>query len=55
MSFGQLLGCSREGSFHTATDPFYGYCDHLALLGRELGQDIRLEAAQHQTLLQQQL
>lgn len=55
MSFGQLLGCSWQSSFRAGVDPIDGHRDHLALFSGKLGKDLRLETAQHQTLLQQQL
>lgn len=52
---GQLLGGGRQSGFDPRVDAIDGHRDHLALLGRELGEDLGLEAAQHQALLQQQL
>lgn len=52
---GQLLGSSRQSGFGPRIDAIDGHRDNLALLGGKLGEDVGLEAAQHQALLQQQL
>lgn len=52
---GQQLGGGRQSGFDPRVDAINGHRDHLALLGGKLGEDLGLEAAQHQALLQQQL
>lgn len=52
---GQLLGGGRQSSFGPRVDAIDGHRDNLALLGGKLGEDVGLEAAQHEALLQQQL
>lgn len=52
---GHLLGCGIQGRSGLGTEPARGHHHHLALLGRELGEHVGLEAPQHDRLLQQQL
>lgn len=52
---GQLLGGRRQSGFGACADAVDGHRDNLALLGRKLGEDVGLEAAQHEALLKQQL
>lgn len=52
--FGQILRGGRQCSFGACVDSVGGDDDDLALLGGQLGEDLGLEAAQHQALLQQQ-
>lgn len=52
---GHFLGRGTQGRSGLGADPAWGHHHHLALLGRELGQDVRLEAPQHDRFLQQQL
>lgn len=52
---GHLLGHGIQGGSGLGTNPARGHHHHLALLGRELGEDVGLEAPQHDCLLQQQL
>lgn len=54
MYIGQLLGSSGQSSFYAGVDTIYGHCDNLALFSRKLGEDIALEAAQHQRLVKEQ-
>lgn len=42
MSLRQLLGCGRQSGFCVGVDAVDGYCDHLALLGGKLGEDVGL-------------
>lgn len=55
MPLAQLFGSSWQSGFYASVDAVYSHCDDLALFSGKLREDFRLEAAQHQTLLQQQL
>ena len=52
---GHLLGGGIQGGSGPGVDLAWGDHHHLALLGWELGEDVTLEAAQHDRLLQQEL
>ena len=52
---GHFLGCGIQGGSGLGAHLAGGNDYHLALLGRELGKDVALEASQHDRLLQQEL